>query len=65
MENKGFEVVSRDSKRNIVIDRKVNNISDGHWWAKIYAEKHDLISTFYIDGKPVVTYHSDENRQAI
>lgn len=30
MENKGFEVVSRDSKRNIVIDRKVNNISDGH-----------------------------------
>jgi len=59
MKNRGFEVVARNGKGKVIIDRSVNDISDGRGWGESYAES-GLNATFYVDGKPQITYHQKE-----
>ncbi|MEK6904521.1 MAG: hypothetical protein AABW87_02920 [Nanoarchaeota archaeon] len=66
MKGKGFEVIVKDLEGRVVIDRSVNNINDGHGWARNYAEGEfnaGREATFYIDGRPKVTYHGRERRK--
>jgi len=66
MEGKGFEVIVKDEKGNVTIDRHVNNISDGEEWAKTYTKGRlfntGKEATFYIDGKPQVTHYSKDRK---
>jgi len=66
MEHGGFEVVVKDSEGKVVIDRPVNNTSNGHGWARNYTEGQfnaEREATFYIDGKPQVTYYGSNRRK--
>lgn len=64
MKGKGFEVVAKDASGKVVADRPVNTRNDGHGWAKNYTDESRGVhcgakeATFYVDGKPEVTYHS-------
>ena len=63
MKNKGFEVkVTR--KDGSTYDRPVNTRADGDGWAKNYVDgtlgERAQSATFFVDGKPQVTYHNPE-----
>ena len=65
MKGEGFEVIVKDESGKVVIDRPVNNISDGHGWSRNYTEGECSTgreATFYIDGQKQVTYYSHEKR---
>jgi len=65
MEGEGFEVVVKDKSGKVTIDRHVNNIRDGQGWAENYTKGSfpaGSEATFYIDGKPQVTYYNQDEK---